>query len=61
MKIKDIADVIRSPYMYIDEDLYHTVDIPEDVGNKEVDFMYIDDRGKNENAYFAVLGIVTKK
>lgn len=62
MKIKEVANVIRSPYLYIDEDLYHTIDIPEDVGDKEVGFMYIDNnRVKSENDYFAVLSIVTKK
>ena len=44
--------------MYIDEDLYHTVDIPEDVGNKEVDFMYINAGNQTDYEYLA---IVTKK
>ena len=59
MKVKEVADLLHSPYMYIDKDLYHTVDIPEDVGDKEIDFMYInDEKVKIEDDYLA---IVTKK
>ena len=55
MKIKEIADLLHSPYMYIDEDLYHTVDIPEDVGNKEVDFMYINAGNQTDYEYLAIV------
>lgn len=55
MKVKEIADLLRNPYVWINEDLYHTVDIPEDVGNKEVDFMCVISR-KAE-----YLTVITKK
>jgi len=61
MKVKEVADSLRGAYLYIDEDLYRTVDVPEDIGNKEVDFMYIITDGimtLHEDRYLAV---ITKK
>lgn len=61
MKVKEIVDLLHSPYTYIDKDLYRTEYVPEDIGNKEVKFMYIATYKVKNLCEDQYLAIVTKE